>query len=63
VLEVIQKDLYKQTEAELSRILNDAVHREKIMKEYEDLGMLIGEEGVSKRIAGRMVELLKEEIE
>jgi lipid-A-disaccharide synthase len=63
VLEVIQKDLYKQTEAELSRILDETVHREKIMKDYEDLGLLIGEEGVSKRIAGRMVELLREEKE
>jgi len=63
VLEVIQKDLYKQTETELSRILDDAVHRETIMKEYENLGKLIGEEGVSERIAGRMVELLKEEKE
>ena len=63
VLEVIQKDLYGQTEAELSRILNDPEHRGKIMKGYEELGMLIGEEGVSERIAGRMVELIKKEKE
>ncbi len=63
VLEVIQKDLYGQTEPELSRILNNAVHRERIMKGYQELGSLIGEEGVSERIAGRMVELIKEETE
>jgi lipid-A-disaccharide synthase len=61
VVEVIQKDLFSQTESELSRILNDAVHRERIMNGYEELGSLIGEEGVSERIAGRMVELIKEE--
>lgn len=63
VLEVIQKDLYGQTEPELSRILNENAHRERIKKGYEDLGLLIGEEGVSERIAIRMVELLKEEKE
>ena len=63
VLEVIQKDLYGQTEAELSRILNDPEHRGKIMKGYEELRMLIGEEGVSERIAGRMIELIKKEKE
>lgn len=63
VLEVIQKDLYGQTEPELSRILNDSQHREKIMKGYDELNGLIGEEGISKRIAERMVELLKAEQE
>lgn len=63
VLEVIQKDLFGQTEPELSRILNDSQHRDKIMTGYEELGSLIGEEGVSKRIAERMLELLKAEKE
>ena len=63
VLEVIQKDLYGQTEPELSRILNDPQHREQIIQGYEELGTLIGEEGVSERIAARMVELLKAEKE
>ena len=63
VLEVIQKDLYGRTEAELSRILNDPEHRGRIMKGYEELGMLIGEEGVSERIAERMIELIKKEKE
>ncbi len=63
VLEVIQKDLYRQTEPELSRILNDHKYREEIMKGYEELGKLIGEEGVSERIAGRMLELIKQEME
>ncbi|MDX2432700.1 MAG: lipid-A-disaccharide synthase, partial [Bacteroides sp.] len=63
VLEVIQKSLYSQTESELSRILNDARYREQMIQGYEELGSLIGEEGVSERIAIRMVELLKEEKE
>ncbi|MCP4312577.1 MAG: lipid-A-disaccharide synthase [Bacteroidetes bacterium] len=61
VLEVIQKSLYSQTESELSRILDDASHREQITEGYRELRSLIGEEGVSKRIAYRMVELIKED--
>jgi len=63
VLEVIQKSLYDQTESELSRILDDVDHREQIVKGYEEIRSLIGEEGVSERIAIRMVELIKEEKE
>lgn len=63
VLEVIQKSLYEQTESELSRILNDAVYREQIVNGYEEISSIIGEEGVSERIAKRMVELIKEEKE
>ncbi len=61
VVEVIQKDLFSQTESELSRILDDPGYRERMIKAYRELGLLIGEEGVSERIAGRMVELIKEE--
>ncbi len=63
VLEVIQKRLYEQTESELSRILNDAVYREQILNGYKEIGSLIGEVGVSERIAKRMVELIKEKKE
>lgn len=63
VLEVIQKDLFGQTEPELSRILNDPLYRDKMIEGYEELGTLIGEEGVSERIAARMFELIKEEKE
>jgi len=63
VLEVIQKRLFSQTESELSRILDDASHREQITEGYKDLKLLIGEDGVSERVANRMVELIKEEKE
>jgi lipid-A-disaccharide synthase len=63
VLEVIQKRLYDQTESELSRILNDVVYREQILDGYKEIGSLIGEVGVSERIAKRMVELIKEKKE
>ena len=59
VLEVIQKDLYGQTESELSRILNDSVHRDRILKGYEELEMLMGEEGVSAKNCRTNVGIVK----
>jgi lipid-A-disaccharide synthase len=58
VKEVIQKDLYVESERELSRILDDSLHREAMLEGYRELTGKLGKPGVSRRIAGRMVECL-----
>ena len=63
VLEIIQKDLYERSRTELSRILEDEAYRAGIIKGYKALRSELGEEGVSARIAGKMVELLKQKTE
>jgi lipid-A-disaccharide synthase len=60
ILEIIQKDLYGRSSRELSRMLKDDAYRKGIRDGYAALRSKLGEEGVSKRIAGRMVELLKQ---
>jgi lipid-A-disaccharide synthase len=60
VREIIQDDLYERSEAELSRILEDRDYRQGILDGYREMEGLLGETGVSGRIAARMVELLKE---
>jgi len=59
VLEIIQKDLYGRSEEELSRILEDADYRKGMKEGYQAIRKELGEKGVSERIAGQMVELLK----
>lgn len=63
VLEIIQKDLYGRSRLELSRILEDADYRNQMKAGYNELRSELGEEGVSGRIAKKMVELLKQNIE
>ena len=62
VAEIIQKDLYRRADLELSRLLDDRVYREEILNGYRDIRERMGEEGVSGRIAERMVELIKENV-
>jgi lipid-A-disaccharide synthase len=59
VLEVIQDNLYPEAGAELSRILDDPGHRERILEGYGELGSMLGEHGVTERIATRVVELIE----
>ncbi|HER07895.1 MAG TPA: lipid-A-disaccharide synthase [Bacteroides sp.] len=59
VEEIIQKDLFRRADRELSRLLDDADYRESMRKGYREVSMKIGGEGVSGRIAERMVELLQ----
>ncbi len=61
VVEIIQKNLYAESAAELSRILENSAYRKGIMDGYAELKDMIGEPGVADRIAKRMVEILKEE--
>jgi lipid-A-disaccharide synthase len=61
VREVIQRSLAGKAGEELSRILDDKAYRDRILDGYGELGGKIGERGVSARIAGKMVEMLKEE--
>jgi lipid-A-disaccharide synthase len=63
VVEVIQKDLFNRASHELSRILEDEGHRDRMVKGYREIGDTLGEAGVALRIGGRMVELLKSESE
>ncbi len=59
VKEVIQKDLVERTRPELRRILDDPGYRKEMQEGYSVLRSRLGEEGVSGKIARRMVELLK----
>lgn len=58
VVEIIQKDLFRRTAAELSRILQDTEYRARMKEGYKALQTDLGEPGVSGRIGRRMVELL-----
>jgi len=60
VLEIIQKDLYTRSKLELARILEDEEYRKAMKAGYKTLRAALGEEGVSARIAGKMVEFLKQ---
>jgi lipid-A-disaccharide synthase len=60
VVEIIQKRLFRKSVPELSRILEDAEHREAILEGYREMASLLGDQGVTERIAMRMVELLKD---
>ena len=63
VKEVLQQNLYEASKQELSRILKEREARERIMKGYREIEKVLGDPGVSERIAKRMVELIKEENE
>ena len=60
VLEVIQKSMVEHSGTELSRIL-EGEHRDAILDGYNEMESMLGESGVSDRIARRMVNLLNEE--
>lgn len=60
VLEIIQKDLYGRSEKELSRILEEDGYRKEMKEGYQAIRKELGTEGVSERIAGQMVKLLKQ---
>jgi lipid-A-disaccharide synthase len=60
VAEIIQKQLCRKSYLELSRILEDADHREGILEGYGEMASMLGDQGVTERIAMRMAELLKE---
>ncbi len=58
VLEVIQHDMFRRTETELGRILHDRKYRRQMEEGYKEMHALLGRDGVSDRVAGRMVECL-----
>jgi lipid-A-disaccharide synthase len=60
VQEVIQHGLEERAGGELERILEDEGYREGILAGYREMEKKLGDAGVARRIAGRMVELLKE---
>lgn len=59
VREIIQKDMYRQASVEMSRILSDPGYRSGMETAYREIRLKLGDTGVSKRIAQRMIELLK----
>jgi len=61
VLEIIQKDLYNRASKEVSKILSDPEYRDQMEMGYREIKSQLGEKGVSKRIARRMIKLLNEE--
>jgi len=63
VEEVIQKDLTGRARKELNLILGDNLYRDAMKEGYREIKASLGEKGVSQRIGGRMIELLKEESE
>ncbi|HDS08210.1 MAG TPA: lipid-A-disaccharide synthase [Bacteroides sp.] len=58
VQEVIQKDLCRRADKELSRLLEDEGYRKAMRGGYREIRRSIGKEGVSERISARMVELI-----
>ncbi len=62
VLEIIQRDIFQRTRSELAKILKDASYRSHIKTGYKALKADLGEQGVSGRIGGRMVELLNSDL-
>ena len=63
VEEIIQKDLYRRADRVLSRLLNDRAYREGMLKGYLEIREKMGREGVPGRIAERMMEILKGDME
>ena len=61
VPEIIQKKLYERSGGALARILEDEGTRKRLMDGYGQMEGMLGEPGVSDRIAERMVELLSED--
>lgn len=59
VKELLQKNLARDINAELDRILNDDVYRSSMISDYMELKNILGDAGVSARVAARISELLK----
>ncbi|MDA3822572.1 MAG: lipid-A-disaccharide synthase [Bacteroidales bacterium] len=58
VKEILQFNLAEKIQIELEKILNDAEYRSNMKLGYAKIKGLIGESGVSKRVADKMIELL-----
>ncbi len=59
VKELLQNDLVERTKAELQKILDDTVYRERIIEGYDEIRRSIGEKGASQRAADKMIELIR----
>jgi lipid-A-disaccharide synthase len=62
VEEIIQKELYRKADRELSRLLNDPDYRERMLEGYREIREKMGREGVPGRIAERMMDMIKGEL-
>ncbi len=62
VKELLQDDLAKNMSIELQCILNDTNYRSEMIEGYGKIREMLGEPGVSGRIAHRMIGLLSEEM-
>lgn len=61
VKEVLQKNLFRESAEEFCRILDNREYREGIVEGYREMEKMLGEPGVSERIARRMVELINKD--
>jgi lipid-A-disaccharide synthase len=63
VVELIQEDFtLKNVVSELNRILHDPENEKRMLADYRDMMVKLGEPGASERAAGAMVEKLKQAI-
>ncbi len=60
VKELLQKNILKDAKRELTKILNDQDHYQRIKKDYQELKQILGEPGAAERTARRIVEIVKQ---
>lgn len=60
VKELLQDNLAEEIRRELHALLYDHEYRKAMLNEYNEISLSLGEPGVSDRIAGKMIELLKQ---
>ncbi|HEY9122986.1 MAG TPA: lipid-A-disaccharide synthase [Bacteroidales bacterium] len=59
VKELLQVNLERNIRNEISLILNDNNYKQNMLNNYEEIAQKLGEPGVAKRVANRIIELLK----
>jgi lipid-A-disaccharide synthase len=59
VKELLQENLATDIATEMKKILNDQNYRSKMIEDYNTIDNMLGESGVSDRIANKMAEILK----
>jgi len=58
VLEILQFQLATKIRIEIDKILSDSDYRNHIVNDYNTIENMLGEQGVSDRVAAKMIELL-----
>ncbi len=60
VKEILQNRVREQISAEMHRILEDGAYRQKMLDDFKEMRIRLGKAGTHLRLAGRIVEYLKE---